>query len=154
MPPKRPARRAKSVPVLRILHSYVGMLIAPTVLFLATTGLLQVYSLHEAHGDYRPSPLIEKLGRVHKDQVFALGHHRPEPARPLKAGAAPHEDNHRQPLPTRLLKAVFAAVSVGLIFSTLTGIWMAMQQTMRRAGYLWALGIGAAVPLVLAALSA
>ena len=63
---------------IRTLHAYIGMLIAPTVFFFAATGLLQIYSLHEAHPGYTPPSLIEKLSAVHKDQHFVAG---PDPDR-------------------------------------------------------------------------
>ncbi len=60
---------------IRIWHMYIGILIAPSVLFFALTGALQIFSLHEAHGSYVPPPLLEKLRRMHKDQVFARKEH-------------------------------------------------------------------------------
>ncbi len=69
---------------VRLWHHYIGFLIAPSLLFFAFTGSLQLFSLHEAHGDYHPPALIEALGNVHKDQVF-----RTRPPR----GAAP-EHHH------------------------------------------------------------
>ena len=73
--------------LVRLWHHYIGFLIAPSVMFFALTGSLQLFSLHEAHGDYHPPALIEALGNVHKDQVFRI--------RPPRGGAAPahhHED--------------------------------------------------------------
>jgi uncharacterized iron-regulated membrane protein len=55
----------------RIWHTYIGLLIAPSVLFFAFTGALQLFSLHEAHGNYEPLPVIEKPAMLHRDQVFA-----------------------------------------------------------------------------------
>ena len=53
-----------------------------------------------------------------------------------------------------LLKAFFAVVALGLIFSTGAGIWMALQQAARRRTHLVLLAIGTFVPLILAALTA
>ena len=155
----QPARHpATLVMQVRAIHTCVGMLIAPAVLFFACTGILQIYSLHEAHGDYTPPPVIEKLARVHKDQVFAIEHHTPPPAAepshaPKPAGPPPAGEEHHARLATALLKAVFAAVALGLIGSTCAGLWMALRQPGKRRLYLVLLAIGATVPLILAALS-
>ena len=146
------------------LHAYFGMLIAPTVIFFASTGLLQIYSLHEAHPGYTPPAFIEKLSAVHKDQRFSMGKRPPGGERPHTAGSAsgpprggeaPHTDSPRSAhIATMLLKAFFALVAIGLIFSTVAGIWMALQQAMRRRTHLVLLAIGTFVPLILGALTA
>jgi hypothetical protein len=147
---------------IRILHTYIGMLIAPTVLFLATTGLLQIYNLHEAHPGYTPPLLIEKLSAIHKDQRFSAGHEEPHDAAPPHAAKPPaphveesnHERNSRAHLATSILKAFFAAVAIGLVVSTCLGIWMGLQHRLRRRTHLVLLVIGAVIPLTLAALTA
>jgi hypothetical protein len=155
--------------LVRSWHTYIGMLIAPAVLFMAATGILQIYGLHEARGDYTPPPLIEKLGRLHKDQVFAAAHKRPAaktPAAGKPADAEAHGGGDRRggdatqhqapPAPkvaTVLLKAFLAAVAVGLIGSTLAGLWMALRQPKVWRLHLLLLVIGAVIPTVLAALS-
>lgn len=55
---------------IRKWHGYMGMFIAPSVLFFSLTGALQLFSLHEAHGGNHPPALLEELGNLHKDQVF------------------------------------------------------------------------------------
>lgn len=142
---------------IRTLHAYLGMLIAPSVLFFAFTGLLQIYGLHEAHGDYTPLPLIAKLSAVHQDQHFVAGHgHDAGPHDAHDAdGDAPMHHDHDEELGTArtLLKAFFAAVAVGLFLSTLAGVWMALQQPLRRRTHLALLLVGTIVPIALAALS-
>ena len=168
--PKTPATRhpAALLMQIRTWHTYVGMLIAPAMIFFAATGLLQVYSLHEAHPGYTPPPIIEKLGMVHKNQRFALGRHGPPQAdgrRPLRRPPVRRRDRRGPPRArplarpasnpaTGLLKAFFAAVSVALIFSTGTGIRMALRQPLRRRTYILLLLVGALLPAILAALSA
>ena len=152
---------------LRALHAYVGMLIAPTVLFMAATGLLQVYSLHEDHGAYHAPRALVVLSGLHKDQKLpaAGGADHDHAAASVAKGAgeihghadADHDemDTHvpAHPWAVSLLKAVFAAVAIGLIASTLVGIWMAWQNRLRRRTHMILLAIGAAVPLVLAFLA-
>jgi hypothetical protein len=88
-----PARTTAARPTLplrvliRRLHTYLGAFIAPSVLFFAATGSLQLFSLHEAHGDYQPPAFIEKLGMLHKDQVFAM---KPKRTAPPAAEAPSH----------------------------------------------------------------
>ena len=149
---------------IRTLHAYVGMLIAPTVIFFATTGLLQIYDLHEAHPGYTPPAFLEALGSVHKDQRIALDHHRlPAGKHPPTTSPASAEHDHEEPhadapryshIATNLLKAFFASVAVGLIFSSGSGVWMALQQTKRRRTHWVLLLIGTLVPVILAALTA
>jgi hypothetical protein len=156
----RPARHPAALLMqIRAIHTYVGMLIAPAVLFFACTGILQIYSLHEAHGAYTPPPIVEKLGRLHKDQVFALGHRAPPPAAAApshapKPATPPSGEGRHVKLATILLKLFFTAIAVGLIGSTCAGVWMALRQPAKRRLHLLLLLTGAAVPLVLAALSA
>jgi hypothetical protein len=130
---------------LRRWHSYVGLFIAPSVLFFALTGATQIFNLHEAHGRYVPPALLEKLSSVHKDQVFAFGdHHTAEPP----AGAHPdeHEDEDRPAVSTVLLKWFFLVVALGLTGSTAVGIWMGL--TLRATGLAWLLLVaGAAIPV-------
>ena len=113
---------------IRQWHSSIGLFIAPSVLFFAVTGSLQLFSLHEAHGDYRPPALIEKLASVHKDQVFELRHHdapadpKAEPGAPPSDAAPPagaQEDDKTAPA-TWLLKGFFLLVAISLASS----IWL------------------------------
>ena len=122
---------------IRRWHSYIGLFIAPSVLFFALTGAVQLFSLHEAHGQYQPPAIIEKLSSVHKDQVFALGHHPPEPASEHDAekpdvAKSPEgaEDKGDEPKPaTLVLKAYFLLVALGLTVSAALGLWMGFTQT-------------------------
>jgi hypothetical protein len=140
---------------LRQLHSYIGAFIAPSVLFFAVTGALQVFSLHEAHGSYRPPELVARLSRLHKDQVISL-----PPAKTSPAGGrhehGPRADApHPRPSPPwamTALKWLFLAVAAGLTLSTLLGLWMAFTTSRRRGVILALFALGAALPIILVAL--
>ena len=133
---------------VRQVHTYIGAFIAPSVLFFAFTGSLQLFSLHEAHGAYTPPAIIQALGRVHKDQVLKES---PEPA---SEGADEHDDHdhHAAAAPTWpvvALKWVFLAVAIGLITSTLLGLWLAFTFGRRKAVVLALFVAGAALPVLL-----
>jgi hypothetical protein len=139
---------------LRLWHSYLGMLLAPSVLFFALTGALQIYNLHEAHGRYSPPPLIEKLSSVHKDQIFALHEHQgPQDAAGAAAPPAndhpPDEEEEAQPLGTVLLKAYFLMIAIGLIASTILGLWMGLTQVRNKRIGISLLVVGSILPVVL-----
>lgn len=74
---------------VRRFHVYLAMLAAPTLIFFSATGMLQLFSLHEAHGDYHPPVLLQRLAALHKDQVFSLHHPHPQGAA-SPAGASDH----------------------------------------------------------------
>ena len=140
---------------VRQLHSYIGVFIAPSVLFFALTGAVQLFSLHEAHGNYRPPAIVEKLSSVHKDQVFAFGDHHDQPsaendAGKPAAGAAPppeakEDDNDK--MSTLILKGFFLLVAVCLTVSTALGLWMGLTQTRQKRLALWLAVAGALIPV-------
>jgi hypothetical protein len=141
---------------IRQWHSYIGLFIAPSVLFFALTGAAQLFSLHEAHGNYEPPAIVEKLSSVHKDQVFEFGdHHGQAPAEP-QAGksdvdGAPHagtdEHGDKSELQTFLLKLFFLVVALCLAVSTALGLWMGFTQ-MRRKTLAWLLvAAGTMIPV-------
>lgn len=149
-PAQRRGAAARGAPPLRLLlrqiHLYMGVAIAPSVLFFALTGMLQLFTLHEAHGDYRPIPVIEKLGMLHKDQVFALKPSRPAPA--ARPGAVKRPEPGPKPA-VLALKVFFLAVAGGLVVSTLLGVWMALTQSRRKGAVAAVLVAGAVVPALL-----
>ena len=105
---------------LRTWHSYLSVFIAPSVIFFALTGALQIFNFHEAHDGYQPPVLLEKLARVHKDQVFERAErHEPPPV----AGAAPPsppeaEDEGGPGVLALALKWFFLVVALVLTTST------------------------------------
>jgi hypothetical protein len=135
-------------------HSYIGLFIAPSVLFFALTGAMQLFSLHEAHGTYQPPAVVEKLSSVHKDQVFEFGdHHGQQPEAAPHADVAPHADADEQAdktgSQTVLLKVFFLLIAICLAVSTVLGLWMGLT-LMRRKPLAWLLvACGTLIPVVL-----
>jgi hypothetical protein len=77
------------------------------------------------------------------------------PPKDFKAPARHDDDHDRGPkIAVLLLKAFFTAAALGLVVSTLLGIWMALRDGRKRLVNLLLLLAGAAVPAVLAALTA
>jgi hypothetical protein len=141
--------------LIRTWHTHLGVFIAPSVLFFCFTGAFQLFSLHEAHGKYRPPAILEKLAKLHKDQVFEERQHEAEPS---KAEASqeqtppPEEAEDEKRVPTMILKSFFVVVAVSLMASTILGLWMALVNPRRRRRYWLLLAAGTAVPAVLALL--
>jgi hypothetical protein len=142
---------------IRTWHFYIGMLIAPSVLFFAVTGALQLFSLHEAHGAYTPPSIIVKLSSVHKDQVFKAGHHhdhaKPKAEAPDADAGQPakhDDDDHKMKTSTLILKIFFFwVVAGGLTVSTLFGIWIGVTHPKRRRAAWILLALGAVIPAAL-----
>lgn len=155
----------------RRFHVYLAMLAAPTLIFFSATGVLQLFSLHEAHGDYHPPALLEKLGALHKDQVFAVHHHQ-EPSAPAPAAAnADHDDHDDSPDPDDrrhdhmsggkfdktahwtaaqfALKWVLAVTSTAALISTLLGVWMGFVTNAKRRLPIACFALGLIAPLAL-----
>ncbi|MDP9066534.1 MAG: PepSY domain-containing protein [Pseudomonadota bacterium] len=137
---------------IRTVHTYLGILIAPSVLFFALTGALQLFSLHEAHGSYVPPAFIEKLSSVHKDQVFAQKAHEengPAPA-DAKEHTPPAAEHEAEPqLGTVLLKWCFLLVALALCTSTALGLWIGLTHVRRTRTRWMLLGIGILLPTAL-----
>jgi hypothetical protein len=141
---------------VRQLHTYIGLFIAPSIIFFALSGSLQLFNLHESHGAYHPPPILERLGRVHKDQVFTLDDDAGPPPGATKpdraASAAPDHPDHMDTapgLPTYLLKWFFLAVALGLVVSTGLGLWLGLTHVRhKRIGWIILIA-GAAIPVVL-----
>lgn len=147
------ARRGRPAQaVIRDLHVYVSVFVAPTLLFFALTGALQTFRIPD---DKAAPVVIQKLARLHKDDIFAV-----KPPRPKRPEGGEH-DKAKAPKPpeakpapkpaTEVMKWFFAAVSVGIALTSLFGVWMALAYS-RRKLIVWALLIaGMAAPILIAA---
>ncbi|MBB5342810.1 PepSY domain-containing protein [Tunturibacter empetritectus] len=58
----------------RLVHLYLGVFIAPALLFFAFTGALQTFSLHETTrgSSYKPPAWAVTLGQIHKKQTIVV----------------------------------------------------------------------------------
>jgi uncharacterized iron-regulated membrane protein len=145
---------------LRRWHTYIGLLCAPSLIFMCLTGAVQLFSLHEAHDDYHPYAWVEKLSSVHKDQVLEHHHehkHGDEPAPPdAKPAAEPPDEDHDHDhdhdestsVGTWALKVFFLLVSLGLTASASLGIWIALTQSRERKLCWVLLGSGILLPIL------
>ena len=151
---------AQTLQLLRKLHLYFGLFIAPALLFFAFTGALQTLSLHESAGPgYTPPAWLARLGQLHKDQnivprkpraprpeaprpAVAEGSARPAP--PPQPPLAELGKKEREHLPEKLF---FLVVSLGLFSSTLTGIYMAYKYDRNRLLVTGLLLAGIVIPL-------
>jgi hypothetical protein len=151
----------------RHIHLYVGVFIAPAVLFFAFTGGLQVFSLHETSrgSDYKPPAWLAIAAQLHKKQTDVLPVRKPRPAGTENRQSAPDvptasqaanaqaaqlpkpEAPARHPLP---LKIFSAFVSFGLFVSTLLGLYMAYRYTRKHLLISVLLAAGTILPIALA----
>jgi len=152
---------------IRLLHLYLGIFIAPSLLFFAFTGALQTFSLHETTrgSSYKPPAWAVTLAQIHKKQTpvvpvrklppsdkFAADKAAPmptpapqQPNSPPKATDATTPRSHN-PLP---LKIFFLLVAIGLFISTLTGLTMAYRFIRNRLLITAILFAGILIPVLL-----
>ena len=143
---------------LRRWHGYIGLFAAPSVLFFALTGAVQLFSWHEAHGNYHPAVLLERLSSLHKDQVLK----RHEDADKREGATAPEgsdaeaaaaqEEEESVPPATFALKVFFFLIAIGVAFSTCFGVWMGVTQTSRKGIAVALLTSGILLPILLVAI--
>ena len=147
-----------SGPALRRWHTYIGLLCAPSLIFMCLTGAVQLFSLHEAHGGYHPWAWVEELSSVHKDQVLEHHHEHQHESQPTPPAAKPpaeppdaeqdHDHDESTSVGTLALKVFFLLVSLGLTTSASLGIWIALTQSRQRKLCWVLLGCGTVLPLV------
>jgi hypothetical protein len=150
--------------VIRLTHHYLGVFIAPAVLFFSFTGFLQMFSLHESTrgSSYVPPPIIVQLASIHKHAaLLAPKPQAPKPPAP-KPPPATDAPTHDAPSPDKPvvkapppgsfhwpLKIFFGLVAVGLFTSTLTGLYMAWRYNRRKLVVLATFVAGLVIPLLL-----
>src|ERR1700731_2532223 len=107
----------------RLTHLYVGVFIAPALIFFAFTGALQTFSLHvSANGDtYKPANWIVVLSQLHKRQTSELPPNKLQTPTPTRSSGKSLDPPAHHSLP---LKIFFLVVSASLLCSTTTGLYM------------------------------
>jgi hypothetical protein len=130
---------------LRKVHLYLGIFTTPALLFFAFTGALQTFNLHESTtgSSYKPPAWIATLAQLHKKQDPTVPVRRPrpgaqenpqasgKPGEAVSAGKSAGRNAEPPPPGPRKshlpMKIFFLLVSVSLILSTLTGVYMSYR---------------------------
>jgi hypothetical protein len=161
----------------RTVHLYLGIFTAPMLLFFAITGGLQSFGLHETSrgSSYTPPAWLASLAQLHKKQTTVMPVRRPRPPEvqvvapnPDAPAAKPSADvvvearatttpsnqsaEHADAKPKKNLlpmKIFFGLVSLGLLTSVLSGLYMAWRYSRRPRLFGTVLFAGIGVPLLL-----
>lgn len=138
--------KATTLRSLRQWHRYIGVFLAPAILFFSFSGLIQVLGWQDLRNP-PPAGWVSAIAGIHKHQMLP----KPRPAEPeRKPGAAPPaaDDDHDHGGFTPL--KIFALLTaIGLFTTTLIGLTIALGTRNMRRPALIALGLGIAVPVVL-----
>ena len=154
---------------IRLIHLYIGVFIAPALIFFAFTGALQTFSLHETTrgSSYKPPAWAVTLAQIHKKQTPVPARKTPAPEKsPDKAApdkpqaldpAAPQPASApksvgstvAQPHNTLPLKIFFLLVAIGLFASTLSGLYMSYKYIRNRRLVTAILMVGIIVPILM-----
>ena len=96
---------------IRKLHLYLGTLFAPILIFLAFTGAFQTFGFHDAAKDnsYVPPAWVTMFAQIHKNQR-------------VEASAKP----------SLALRCFFLLASLGMIMTSILGIYMAFKYTRKQ----------------------
>jgi hypothetical protein len=162
----------------RLVHLYIGVFIAPALLFFAFTGALQTFSLHETTrgSSYKPPAWIVMLSQIHKKQTPIVPVRKvPPPDKPADKASPEKAAQNKPQLPTvpasqstpnaaskllsdaivpqphntMPLKIFFLLVSIGLFTSTLSGLYMSYKYIRNRSLISAILLAGVIVPVLL-----
>ena len=114
---------------IRKAHRYLGTIFAPLVIFLAFSGALQTFELHDPPKGsfFKPHGWIMTLAQVHKNQ-------RTE---------GPPSQRH-----SVTLRWFFVIASAGLIVTSFLGIYMAFKYSKTHTLVYLSLGLGIGLPIL------
>lgn len=116
---------------LRLLHRWMGLFFSPAILFFSFSGALQTFNLHDTNRStgYVPPTWVVEMAQIHKKQTMSLPKAKSKPTQPDPAPGDPAIRNKpAQPVESSLpLKCFVLAMSIGLIATTLLGIYMAFR---------------------------
>jgi hypothetical protein len=157
--------KATTQRTLRQYHHYIGVFLAPAILFFAVSGAFQTFRLTEekGYGGTPPSWLVW-VAAVHKDQ--APPHEKAAGPKPAAAAdhhdADDHDSDHhddaapaaKAPAPAKgpsplPLKIFVVLMALGLIISTSLGVTIALNNRAMRRISMVMLAAGAVLPCVL-----
>lgn len=115
---------------IRQIHFYLGVFFAPLIIIFALSGALQTFRLQETPkgSTYTPPAWIVKLADIHKDQ------------------RASHEQGTKRSLPLQWFVVLMA---VGLISSSLLGVYMAFKYNYDKRLIFGLIAMGFIIPLAL-----
>jgi heme/copper-type cytochrome/quinol oxidase subunit 3 len=142
------------VKVIRKVHFFLGTFFAPSIIFFAFTGALQIFGLHEGSGEIA---WVARLAEVHKAQTFDAPRKRPpKPAAPaieaarITAPSPPPAGGPERSGPSRsmMLELFFALMAVSLITSSCLGVYMAFQYKRDRRVIIGLLAAGVVLPVL------
>src|SRR5690349_8829449 len=114
---------------IRKTHLYLGTVFAPLVIFLALSGALQTFELHDPPKDsyFKPHGWIMTLAQIHKNQ-------RTE---------GPPSKRH-----SVTLRWFFVMAAAGLIITSFLGIYMAFKYSKNHTLVYLSLGLGIGLPIL------
>ncbi|HEX7693504.1 MAG TPA: hypothetical protein VF409_03385 [Sphingomonas sp.] len=141
--------KATTLRSLRQWHHYIGVFLAPAILFFAFSGLIQVIGWQDQRNPPPPG-WVSAIAGIHKHQALPKPRPAaPEPARkPVAAKAGGHDDDHDHGA-FAPLKIFALLTAIGLFVTTLIGLTIALGTRSMRRNALIALGLGIVVPIVL-----
>jgi len=155
-----PSKTAVRMKWARKLHLYLGTLFAPSIIFFAFTGAFQLFGWHNSRPAYQPPAWMQEWASIHMQQTVPEKHVPPPPVlageqkkspearRPSQPPESDQRKHERESLKfTVALKWFFLAATVGLMFSTLLGIYMAFKFNRSRALVWGLLILGTVIPL-------
>jgi hypothetical protein len=138
---KRGQGRAAALMAARMWHSYAGAFFAPAILFFSITGALQTFNLHKPMPRYQPPVVLQALASMHKNQnLHVKTADDPAPRKGKRARVDKAEEASLQlssVVAQWTLKVLAALVSVGLVATTVLGLYMSWQTSRRRGVMLW-----------------
>lgn len=136
---------------LRRWHHYIGVFLAPSILFFAFSGFIQVVGWQDQRNPPPPG-WVSWIAGIHKHQA-APGPRPSAPATPAGASMAKSDDDHDHEAAGFIpLKPFALLTAVGLLLSTLIGLAVALgTQSMRRVSVI-VLAAGIVAPALLMAL--
>ncbi len=147
---------ASTLKAIRLTHLYSGVFLAPSILFFAITGGLQMFSLHETTrgSSYVPPAILVHLGQLHKKATLTVPQRKlappPATAAPAPSLAPKPPAAAQPPEPSYLpMKIFFGFVALGLVVSTLTGLVMSWTYTRNKALIAGSFIAGIVVPFLL-----
>ena len=140
---------------LRLLHRYLGLFFSPAILLFSCSGALQTFNLHQAntHTGYVPPKWVVEIAQIHKKQTTKLPREKTKPPSPepdTRDPVAPKKASDPAPAKSSFpFKCFVLLMSVGLMATTLLGIYMAFRYGGSRALASGVLAAGTLIPAAL-----